>query len=277
MRRCLTHARYLPARAWRSAATPGRTPGRVGGGISHLRLDVRAKSSKASKVGRFPSVPSVETHPLSESGVDLGELCARWRVGAGGVRLRRRSPPRGDAPRRRREKRLAEPPDSVVDAARAAAPPATPLDDESWRLLLSHKNENLYNAYAMEIDSLCPGSRGLTVSFARPRPAPASALARLACAAAPPRSTRRRPNRRRPRRRRRRLTHRRYPRRRSRRALPRLRRATPRSCPLPRRTPTSATSSSDVGRRLPPACSRDSKTRTRPSRSTVNDARFDSW
>ena len=83
MRRCLTHARYLPARAWRSAATPGRTPGRVGGGIPPPRLDVRAKSSKASKVGRFPSVPSVETHPLSESSVDLGELCARWRDGAG--------------------------------------------------------------------------------------------------------------------------------------------------------------------------------------------------
>ena len=182
MRRCLTHARYLPARAWRPAATPGRTPGRVGGGVPPPRLDVRAKSSKASKVGRFPSVPSVETHPLSASGVDLGELCARWRAGAGtsGADVVRRLEAmlRGGDARRH----LADPPpDSVVDAARAAAPPATPLDDESWRVLLSHKNENLYNAYAMEIDSLCPGSRGLTVGlFALPRPAPASALARLA-------------------------------------------------------------------------------------------------
>ena len=85
-------ARRSRAFCRRASAAPSR-PADVGGGgacasrrpsrLHHARLSVVAKSSKASKVGRFPHVPSTDAHPIVRDGLDLGELCATWRAGAG--------------------------------------------------------------------------------------------------------------------------------------------------------------------------------------------------
>ena len=144
------------------------------------RLSVRAASSKASKVGRFPPTPATDAHPLVEDGVDLGELCARWRADAGkpGATVVRevQTMLRGGDERRR----LA----AADDLLDVFADDATTSDDANrvaWRLLLSHKNENLYNAFALEVAALAPGSVGLTTGlFALPAPLPEPALARMA-------------------------------------------------------------------------------------------------
>ena len=58
-------------------------------------------------------------------------------------------------------------------------------DGRGWRLLLSHKNENLYNAFALEVAALAPGSTGLTTGlFALPAPLPEPTLMRMASARA---------------------------------------------------------------------------------------------
>ena len=66
----------------RTSAAAARAPPAARRG-STTRLSVVAKSSKASKVGRFPHVPSTDAHPIVRDGLDLGELCATWRAGAG--------------------------------------------------------------------------------------------------------------------------------------------------------------------------------------------------
>ena len=54
-------------------------------------------------------------------------------------------------------------------------------DASGWRLLLSHKNESLYNAFALEVAVASPGSRALTTGlFALPAPLPPSTLTRMA-------------------------------------------------------------------------------------------------
>jgi len=142
------------------------------------RSSVRAASSKASKVGRFPPTPATDAHPLVEHGVDLGELCARWRAEAGkpGATVMREVQTMlrgGDARRRLTRDCLAG---SLGDVGDGDA-----SDGRGWRLLLSHKNENLYNAFALEVAALAPGSTGLTTGlFALPAPLPEPTLARMA-------------------------------------------------------------------------------------------------
>ena len=142
------------------------------------RLSVRAASSKASKVGRFPPTPATDAHPLVEHGVDLGELCARWRAEAGkpGATVLREVQTMlrgGDARRRLTRDCLAGSLRDVTDGDAS--------DGRGWRLLLSHKNENLYNAFALEVAALAPGSTGLTTGlFALPAPLPEPTLMRMA-------------------------------------------------------------------------------------------------
>ena len=171
MRRCATFARLLsraPSDVGGGGACASRRPSR----LHHARLSVVAKSSKASKVGRFPHVPSTDAHPIVRDGLDLGELCATWRAGAGAP---------GAAVVRDLEAMM------MMEAPRED--PTAPRGDlegvssraSSWRLLLSRKNENLYNAYALEVDAASPGSFALCVGlFALPRPVPLARLARLA-------------------------------------------------------------------------------------------------
>ena len=143
------------------------------------RLSVRAASSKASKVGRFPPTPATDAHPLVEDGVDLGELCARWRADAGkpGATVMRevQTMLRGGDERRRL---------AAADGAHdvfAVGATGDAVGTDAWRLLLSHKNENLYNAFALEVAALAPGSTGLTTGlFALPAPLPEPTLARMA-------------------------------------------------------------------------------------------------
>lgn len=129
-------------------------------------------------MGRFPPTPATDAHPLVEHGVDLGELCARWRAEAGkpGATVLREVQTMlrgGDARRRLTRDCLAG---SLRDVGDGDA-----SDGRGWRLLLSHKNENLYNAFALEVAALAPGSTGLTTGlFALPAPLPEPTLARMA-------------------------------------------------------------------------------------------------
>jgi hypothetical protein len=179
------------------------------------RQFVVAKSSKASKSGRFPPTPCTDNRPLSRpppaavdtaphandgqsgggSGVGgggsggggvagvagqhqvddggggddaIGQLCARWRAAAGKP---------GAAVMREVQAMLNPTSNNTLT-------PTSSTDDdaqhEGWRLLLTHKNENLYNAYALEVAALSPGSYGLTTGlFAVPRPLQHALLARM--------------------------------------------------------------------------------------------------
>lgn len=184
MRKCASMASRFPAAACQFRAAP--STGAWAPSPSHRRhaddaarrLSVRAASSKASKVGRFPPTPATDAHPLVEEGVDLGELCAQWRADAGkpGATVMREVQTMlrgGDA---RRHLAAA---DGFGHFDSLSASDAE--DSEDWRLLLSHKNENLYNAFALEVAALAPKSTGLTTGlFALPKPLPEPTLARMA-------------------------------------------------------------------------------------------------
>ena len=111
--------------------------------------------------------------------MDLGELCARWRADAGkpGATVMRevQTMLRGGDARRH----LASADGFGHEISALSAGDAE--DSEDWRLLLSHKNENLYNAFALEVAALAPKSTGLTTGlFALPKPLPEPTLARMA-------------------------------------------------------------------------------------------------
>ena len=205
---------------------PTPPPPRVHQSPSPLRQFVVAKSSKASKVGRFPPTPSTDHHPLTlqpsttttvvevEGGItgggggggnggngggdgagatkegrrtngdEVGRLCAEWRAGAG----------KPGATVMREVQAMLNPTTSggsggEDDTNSSAETVVVPVADEErttatneggWRLLLTHKNENLYNAFALEIAALSPSSRGLATGlFAVPRPLHPSVLARM--------------------------------------------------------------------------------------------------
>ena len=185
MRKCASMASRFPAAACQfRAAPPTRAWAPSPSHRRHAedaarRLSVRAASSKASKVGRFPPTPATDAHPLVEEGVDLGELCARWRADAGkpGATVMREVQTMlrgGDA---RRHLAAADGFGHEISALSAG----DAEDSEDWRLLLSHKNENLYNAFALEVAALAPKSTGLTTGlFALPKPLPEPTLARMA-------------------------------------------------------------------------------------------------
>ena len=145
------------------------------------RLSIRAASSKASKVGRFPPTPCVDTHPLCEDGTtDLGEMCVAWRAHAGkpGTTVIKevREMLRGGDTRRHLSSANASHAFSLLDAEDGDS-----YNSSTWRLLLSHKNENLYNAFALEVASMSPGSFGMTTGlFALPIELPESTLIRMA-------------------------------------------------------------------------------------------------
>lgn len=185
MRKCASMASRFPAAACQfRAAPPTRAWAPSPSHRRHAedaarRLSVRAASSKASKVGRFPPTPATDAHPLVEEGVDLGELCARWRADAGkpGATVMRevQTMLRGGDARRH----LASADGFGHEISALSAGDAE--DSEDWRLLLSHKNENLYNAFALEVAALAPKSTGLTTGlFALPKPLPEPTLARMA-------------------------------------------------------------------------------------------------
>ena len=145
------------------------------------RLSVRAASSKASKVGRFPPTPATDAHPLVEHGVDLGELCARWRAEAGkpGATVLREV---DHASRRGRAKASHEGPRRFPSRRPATATRRR----RGWRLLLSHKNENLYNAFALEVAALAPRLDRLDHGFVRvPAPLPEPTLIFMRACARP--------------------------------------------------------------------------------------------
>lgn len=113
------------------------------------RRRVATKASKSSKMGRFPSTKSVEHTPAFAAAPDIhGELdidavvarwgasativddiCATFGVGGGGA--------------------------ARENARELGAP----------RVLLTHKNENVYNAYACEIAAMTRASRSLCVGM----------------------------------------------------------------------------------------------------------------
>ena len=140
-------------------------------------------------MGRYPPVPSTDAHPLSrhareaaeapdeDSGMDVAALCASWRERAGKP---------GATVMLEVEAMLRN---AAADASSAdTTPPAhsvTRVDpdasSDTWRLLLTNKNENLYNAFAMETAACAPNSVALAVGlFAVPSQPPASSLVRMA-------------------------------------------------------------------------------------------------
>lgn len=161
-----------------------------------LGQSVVAMSSKASKVGRYPPTPSTDYHPLTlpptsttaADGVDgsggggdgddeVGRLCAQWRAAAGkpGAAVMR------EVRAMLRPNGVSDDADGVRDGASVHAV-GTDVDDDhdGWRLLLTHKNENLYNAFALEVAAMSPSSHGLATGlFALPRPLPPAALTRM--------------------------------------------------------------------------------------------------
>ena len=107
----------------------------------------------------------------------VGQLCAAWREAAGKP---------GDAVMREVEAMMGCVEDESTPAEDAGGDAGrggmTRSDDDigGRRLLLTHKNENLYNAYALEVAAVAPGSRGLAVGlFAAPRAISTPVLARM--------------------------------------------------------------------------------------------------
>ena len=145
-----------------------------------------ARSSKAAKMGRYPPVPHVDTHPLSrhareraatdEDTMDVASLCASWRQRAGKP---------GAAVTLEVERMLRNDDDDAAAAADASPSSVTLVDPDAssphWRLLLTNKNENLYNAFALEVAACAPNSVGLATGlFASASTPAAPTLARMA-------------------------------------------------------------------------------------------------
>ena len=145
-----------------------------------------ARSSKAAKMGRYPPVPHVDTHPLSrhareraatdEDSMDVAALCASWRQSAG----------KPGAAVTLEVERMLRNDDADAAAAADASPSSLTLVDPDassphWRLLLTNKNENLYNAFALEVAACAPNSVGLATGlFASASTPAAPTLARMA-------------------------------------------------------------------------------------------------
>ena len=195
MRRWRTYGHtYARAVRWQTPPSPAPpshvSPSR---GVDHRHISsttVVLRSSKSAKMGRYPQVPSTDAHPLSrrareaaeahdeDSGMDVAALCASWRERAGKpgatVILEVEAMLRNAA--------------ADASSADTTTPPAhsvTRVDpdasSDTWRLLLTNKNENLYNAFAMETAACAPNSVGLAVGlFAAPSQPPASSLVRMA-------------------------------------------------------------------------------------------------
>ena len=179
MRRWRTYGHtYARAVRWQTPPSPAPpshvSPSR---GVDHSRhissTTVVLRSSKSAKMGRYPQVPSTDAHPLS----DVAALCASWRERAGKP---------GATVMLEVEAMLRN---AAADASSAdTTPPAhsvTRVDpdasSDTWRLLLTNKNENLYNAFAVETAACAPNSVGLAVGlFAVPSQPTASSLVRMA-------------------------------------------------------------------------------------------------
>ena len=194
MRRWRTYGRTY-ARAvlpWQTAspAPPSRVSPSRGYDHASGRRDFGAtvaRSSKAAKMGRYPPVPHVDTHPLSrhareraatdEDSMDVAALCASWRQSAGKP---------GAAVTLEVERMLRNDDADAAAAAADASPSSVTLVDPDassphWRLLLTNKNENLYNAFALEVAACAPDSVGLATGlFASPSTPAAPTLARMA-------------------------------------------------------------------------------------------------
>ena len=193
MRRWRTYGRTY-ARAvlpWQTAspAPPSRVSPSRGYDHASGRRDFGAtvaRSSKAAKMGRYPPVPHVDTHPLSrhareraatdEDSMDVAALCASWRQSAG----------KPGAAVTLEVERMLRNDDADAAAAADASPSSLTLVDPDassphWRLLLTNKNENLYNAFALEVAACAPDSVGLATGlFASPSTPAAPTLARMA-------------------------------------------------------------------------------------------------
>ena len=185
MRKCASAASAFPAVVFGGTRAVSSTwsPSPSSSSSAHRRRDaarrlsIRAASSKASKVGRFPSTPASQAHPFfgEHGNTSLSDLCAAWRAESGkpGTTVIREVQEllRGGDTRRH------------LSASNEKGETCTLFDPDSdtWRLLLSHKNENLYNAFALEVASVSPGSVGLTTGlFALPSALPEPTLARMA-------------------------------------------------------------------------------------------------
>jgi hypothetical protein len=203
------HQSWSPSQSQTMRASP-RAPQRRA--PTPRRQCVVVKSSKASKSGRFPPTPCTDNHPLQSTppatatapqarrlddagggggggggehavagggGDAVGRLCAEWRAAAG----------KPGATVMREVQAMLNPSTSDDDNAPttsstdATAPTSMRTDDDAdaeWRLLLTHRNENLYNAYALEVAALSPGSASLATGlFAAPRPLQPAVLARM--------------------------------------------------------------------------------------------------
>ena len=185
-----TYARARAAMADRVArAGVARIPSR---GYDHAagRRDFGAtvaRSSKAAKMGRYPPVPHVDAHPLSrhareraatdEDSMDVAALCASWRQRAGKP---------GATVTLEVERMLRNDADAAAAADADASPSSVTLVDPDassphWRLLLTNKNENLYNAFALEVAACAPNSVSLATGlFASASTPAAPTLARMA-------------------------------------------------------------------------------------------------
>jgi len=146
-----------------------------------------ARSSKAAKMGRYPPVPHVDAHPLSrhareraatdEDSMDVAALCASWRQRAGKP---------GATVTLEVERMLRNDADAAAAADADASPSSVTLVDPHassphWRLLLTNKNENLYNAFALEVAACAPNSVSLATGlFASASTPAAPTLARMA-------------------------------------------------------------------------------------------------